>query len=242
MTTAGLLTPDEKVELPFHLDETDYTVSLLQEWMNYIFSQQLTRWDDARACNYVDHRSYKDTILDMEPEFAKKADNDDFDVIYLALATLLTNYNLFPVDNRALRRKIGLAASRSIQAYVNSVSAREKGDFRYEKEHLFFDINNLPRGGNWPRPNKKTAPTNSEEKQCTRKEPTQPPQIHQQSEPKNLTFTKAFDEYAEFKIRRDKWRRLPRQADSSKLKFSALIDKTSDGVRPSRASCGRCSL
>ena len=26
VTTAGLLTPDEKVELPFHLDETDYTV------------------------------------------------------------------------------------------------------------------------------------------------------------------------------------------------------------------------
>lgn len=96
---------------------------------------------------YVDHKSYKDTILDMGPEFAKKADNDDFDVIYLALATLLTNYNLFPIDSQTLRRKIELAASRSIQAYINSVSAREKGDFRYEKEHLFFNINNLPRGG-----------------------------------------------------------------------------------------------
>lgn len=111
--------------------------------MNYIFSQQLVRWDNTRACNHVDYKKYKNTILDIGSKFTEKAENDAFDVIYLTLATLLTNYNLFPIDNQGLRRKIGLAANRSIQTYMNSVSAREKGDFHHEKDHLFFDANHL---------------------------------------------------------------------------------------------------
>lgn len=205
VTTAGLLPPDETIELPFPFDDTEYTVPILQEWMNYIFSQQLARWDNARACNHVDHKKYKDTILDIGSEFAEKAENDDFDVIYLALATLLTNYNLFPIDNQGLRRKIGLAASRSIQAYVNSVSAREKGDFRYEKDHLFFDINNLPKGGNWPKPDRTGATAYSAYGTTPQKQSKQAQHPPQHSEPKSLTFTEAFNEYAEFKIQREKW-------------------------------------